>query len=92
MLNLHKWLDEQPSGDAVAMESLRKLADDLEPYLEIKVRVEDVEPIQAVIKASQRVWTASIKDELTTGKRRVHLVSDDALEELRIALVSGGFV
>lgn len=88
MLNLHKWLDEQPSGDAVAMESLRALADDLAPYLEIAVRVQDVEDVQRLITAAKRVWVGSLPQDGS----RVHLVGNDALEELRIALVSGGWI
>ena len=82
MLNLHKWLDEQPSGDAVSMESLRKLADDLGPYLEINVRVEDVEEIQRVIKAARRVWTGEVN-----GK-----VAAEAMAELGAALSEGNFI
>ncbi len=86
MLNLHKWLDEQPSGDAVAMESLRKLADELAPYLEINVRLEDVEPIQRIVKAAIRCWTGS----LVTDDGIV--VSVEAMNELESALVDAGSV
>ena len=86
MLNLHKWLDEQPFGDAVAMDSLRKLADDLDPYLEINVRLQDVEPIQRIVKAAIRCWTGS----LVTDDGVV--VAPAAMNELEKALVDAGQV